>query len=387
MPSTVTRNTCVALVTHELFYGAPQALRDYLNTIPIDSLFFISHPINRENQYSYRQHFFSGKLSNQKRVTSLKAPLVIEYFIHEALTLWWILQSGKIFDMYVGVNPLNCFAGIICRRLGRVQHVIFYAIDFTPKRFKNTFLNFLYHHLELFCVTHSDERWDVSPRIAEGREKYLGFSKLASQKVVPIGVWKRDIVSISRIKKNTPVIIFVGHILKKQGIQMVIQALPRIANKIQNISFLIVGDGEYRIALEKLVKHLRLTNRVVFHGIEHNQDTINSLLSASALSVACYETSGSQEQNFTYYADPTKIKTYLASGLPVIMTDVSYNAAEIQRKRCGIVVDYDKEAIAHAIIELLQNNAKRKEYRMNAMSYMQKYSWETIFQAAFSYEK
>ena len=76
------------------------------------------------------------------------------------------------YDVYIGVDPLNCLSGLVLRSLGLVKCVIFYSIDFTPKRFPQKLVNDLYHAIESFCVRFADIRWDISPRIAEGREKF-----------------------------------------------------------------------------------------------------------------------------------------------------------------------------------------------------------------------
>ncbi len=385
MRGKVTRDSSIAVVTHELFYGAAQALRDYLNTIPVATLTFVSHSINRQNPYSYAQIFNRGKLQKKKIHTLIRLPLIVEYIVHEVITSLWILQTKRKYDVYVGVNPLNCLVGIIYRKIGLTKHVIFYAIDFTPKRFGNVLLNNLYHRLEKFCVYYADECWNVSPRIEEGRKKFLGLSnKRIYQKVVPIGVWQRDIVKPNKERKEKSSIIFVGHILKKQGIQKVINALPLVAKKIKDVTFTIVGDGEYLPDLKKLVKQIHMTKHVVFHGLEHNQEIIKSLLRESSIAIACYDPTGEGDSNFTYYADPTKIKTYLASGLPVILTSISYNADEINNKKCGIVVDYDERSIAKTITELLTNSVELQSYRKNAYSYIKASTWEHIFKTAFS---
>lgn len=383
MRSKITQESSVVIVTHELFYGASQALRDYLNTIKTSRVTFISHPISAEKIYSYMQVFHRGKLLKKCVYQHFSLPSIVEYIIHEILTFFWIFRIRGKYDVFIGINPLNCVAGILLRNFGLTKHVIFYAIDFTPKRFLNNFMNSLYHSLEVFCVRHADENWNVSPRIEEGRKKFLGVAK-EGQKVVPIGVWQKDITRDLTKKYRKPTIIFVGHILKKQGVQEVVRALPIIIKKIPNVVFVVVGDGEYKKELEKLVKEMRVEKHVIFHGMEHDQEIIKSLLQKSSIAVACYDPSGEKKSNFTYYADPTKIKTYLANGLPVILTSISFNAHEIHSAKCGIVVDYNSNAIANAIVKLLTNSVELYSYRKQAYVYIKRYTWERVFNAAFA---
>ena len=85
----------------------------------------------------------------------------------------------------------------------------------------------------------------------------------------------------------------------------------------------------------------------------------------SALAVAMYE---KNKESFTYYADPTKIKDYLSMGIPVLLTDLPYNAKEIEKEKCGIIVDYKKKDIADAVIKLMYRDweTDRKSTRLNS---------------------
>ena len=79
-------------------------------------------------------------------------------------------QNKKV--AFVGANPLNAAAGLALRSIGFVDVVIYYTIDFTPQRFDNKFANRFYHWLDLKCSELSNETWNVSPRINEGRRTY-----------------------------------------------------------------------------------------------------------------------------------------------------------------------------------------------------------------------
>ena len=107
----------------------------------------------------------------------------------------------------------------------------------------------------------------------------------------------------------------------------------------------------------------------------------------SVAAIACYIPLRIGTTNFTYYADPTKLKDYLSVGLPIILTDLSYNAKEIHQKRCGIIVKYDKNEIANAIIQLLGNREMLNEYSRNSIRYIKEFTWERIFRKAlYEYE-
>jgi glycosyltransferase involved in cell wall biosynthesis len=108
---------------------------------------------------------------------------------------------------------------------------------------------------------------------------------------------------------------------------------------------------------------------------------MEQLSSGCACAVAPYD---EKTDTWTRYADPGKIKNYLASGLPVILTNVPYNAQEIQRRKCGIVIKYDFGELTKAIVTLLTNESMLSEYRNNAFKYSKQFDWNNIFDGAIS---
>ncbi len=386
MPSQIKLPQSTVIVTHELFYGASQAMRDWLVTQQIPTLLFISHPIRPENPHSYMQLYTSGKLVYQQKTSRKFSLWLWRYLSDTVLSFWWFWRAGRQYDLYIGVDPLNCLVGLVLKRFGIVKRVVFYAIDFVPRRFSSKPLDKIYHWLETWCIKNSDERWNVSPRMAIGRKKFLGISPQEYlQKVVPIGVWKKDIKikPLSKSKKHW--LVFAGHLLDKQGLQMVIKSLPAIISLYPDTHLLVIGGGEYEDKLKELVKKLHLLKAVTFTGWISDQNKILKLLRSCALALATYDPQGENNSNFTYYADPTKVKTYLSCGLPVIMTRVSYNAEELEKAGCARLTEYDVSSVQKAILYFWEDDSHLMVARKNTILMAKKFTWETIFTQVFSY--
>lgn len=375
-------NQKIVIATHELVYGVPQALRDYLIKKKNKQLMFIGLPF-----WDSRKSFFviyrKGKKINEK-VSYRNSFGILDYVLDFFQVFWWVYVSKGKHELFIGVDPLNCLAGLILKKLKKVNKVIFYTMDFVPIRFENKILNFIFHSVEKFCVKNCGEVWNVSPRMSEGREKYLGLSsRKYPQKFIPVGIWNEQIKkrSFDQVKKNQ--ILFIGTILEKQGLQMVIDSLPEVIMKIKNAHLLIVGRGEYESFLIKKVSELNLKNNVTFFGWIKNRRKLDDMISESAIAVATYKPEKEILRNFTYFADPNKLKDYLGAGLPVIMTDISYNAREIARRNCGIIVKYEKKEITNAIIKLMSREDILRRYRMNALNYAKKLDWMSIYDNYF----
>lgn len=376
------QNKRIIIVAHYLFYGAAHALADYLKSKSIDKLLCIYLPLVSQRKTYIFEYKKTKRILKQRQKRTIFRKVDIGFFdyVVDIIQTVWIVFLNEKYDVYIGFDPLNCLSGMFLKKLKRVKKVIFYSIDFVPVRFHNKILNYFYHAIEIFCVTNADETWNVSPRIAEGREKFLNIShKKYPQQVVPIGVWNAYVKkrSLKQIKKHQ--IFFLGHILEKQGVQLVIEALPEIIKKISDVHFIVAGGGEYLKSLQEKTQELKIEKYVTFTGWVKDRKKIDNLMSESAIAVATYKPEKKQLYNFTYYADPTKLKDYLSAGLPIILTNVSHNAREIAEKKCGILIQYDKHNIAKAVISLLTDEGKLKTYRKNALLYAKEFDWKNIY--------
>lgn len=375
-------NINIVIATHVYTTGPSQDLRDYLLKNDVGELLFIGHPLfyNINLKGSGYDLYKNGLLVISKYGVIKRSNQLVEFIKTLILDIYYVIIFKKRYELYFGVDNLNALAGIFLKKVGLTKKVIYYVIDYNPKRFKNKIINWIYHKIDKICIKYSDETWNLSPRMEGARKEYYKFSG-GHQKVVPIGVWfdriKRK--NFSDIEKFT--LVFMGTITKKQGIQNVLEVIPRIIKDIPGFKFLIIGTGNYLDELKVSIKKLKIEEYVKFTGYVRKHEDIEDMLSSCTLAIAPYE-KYDEEGNltFTYFADPSKIKIYMACGLPVLLSDVSYNAKEIEENKCGIIIDYDKEMIAAAIIELMKNEVRLRQYRENTINYIVKLDWSLIFQ-------
>lgn len=325
-----------------------------------------------------------GLKTEEKKLNSIGFNGVISYVLDFFQVIWWIYSKKDVYDVFIGVNNLNAFAELFLKKIGKVKKVIFYTMDFVPIRFENRILNYIYHQIEIIAIKKSDETWNVSPRMSSGREKYLKLSvKKYPQRFIPVGIWNDTMKkrSFQGIKKHQ--LLFIGHLLEKQGIQIVLDALPQIKKEIPDVSFLIIGGGEYEDELKSKVATLHLEKNVIFAGWNLDRDKLENILSESAIGVAVYKPEKEWLRNFTYYADPYKIKDYLGAGLAIILTDISYNVKDVERNKCGIIVEYNKDEVADAILRLMKDEKVLKYYRENSLRYAKKFDCMDIYDKIF----
>lgn len=373
------KNIRIVLVTHEYATGPAHALDPYLCRKGSHVL-FIGHPFHFATHPMSHYHISLDRIVSEERVFP-------NYFHNEILnvikdiflTCWWVMRYGAS-DIYIGVDGVNAVTGLVLRSIGLTKKVIFYTIDYTPVRYKNSFLNRLYFWLDRTAVIHSDVVWNLSIKMSEEREKNgipTRFRK--KQIVVPMGT-EGNIVPVPFKQVRRFHVAHMGHLIPKQGVAMLIHALSRISKKIPAIHIDILGGGEEESNLKILAKTLNVSHLITFHGYIKNHDDLIRRLSLCAVGVAPYEDA---PDNCVRNTDSGKVKAYLDAGLPVIVTKVPEIWKELEYNKAGIGVDYTEQSLADAVIKLLSDTKILRQYHEGARILAKKYRWENIFSDAF----
>lgn len=370
------------IASHIFVTGPALDLEEYLRD-KAKCLFFIGHPFSFAPQHkSFYRFYKNRKLKKEYKIIDTKLPQIFLNIKDIFLTIYWSLTKKEKFDYYIGSDSMMACLGLILKVLGKVDNVILYTIDYMPQRFRSPILNRLYHFFDKMCLKYCKVVWNVSPNMVEAREKYdsIMIEENAPQIVVPLGIWYKRISKLPINKKDKFTIVFMGHLLEKQGLDVVIKAMPKILTKISEAKLLIIGTGEYENKLKDLVSKLKLDVVVEFTGYIDDHRVIEKKLAKAGLAVAMYKP---DKTSFTNWSDPGKLKNYLAAGLPIFLTSLPHIAKELEKRRCGFVVSYDEKKLATAIISLLVDEKKLKEYSKNAINFSKYFDWDLVFKKAF----
>jgi len=342
-------------------HGPVQALETYLKNQKADFV-MVKHNLLGGSPISYFSHFVKN--------------IVSAYRI-----------SGKV-DTFIGIDNLNAISGIFLKKIGKVRKVIYYVIDYTPHRFENPFLNKIYHFIEKLAAGHSDYIWNISSRIQKIHTKQ-GISN-EKNLVVPVGVFPKRFPKIPESNINKNKIVILSHLTKDKGIQLAIEAVSEIVKKQPTLELHIIGSGPFEKKLKAQCSNLpagkaglKVQKNVKFLGYMEPKKFI-PYMSKCGVALSPYL---DNPHSITYYCDPTKVKEYLAAGLPVITTNVPWIASEIKKGPMGIVINYNKKELINAIEKLTNSNQFRKRCRQNALEFMKDLSWDNIYKKALKQSK
>jgi glycosyltransferase involved in cell wall biosynthesis len=368
------------VVSHIAFTGHAQELRDFLKQHS-EKLFFIGHPFSFALQKkSFAEFYEKGVLKAEKNALQIGGPEILMYFKDFFMTLYFALKNKKKVHVYVGADPLNALAGLILRGMGFTQITIFYVIDYVPLRFKNAVLNGMYRFIDRLCVYNVDFTWNLTSSMIVARQQ-IGISRnKTNQIIVPTGTHfkKFEGASLTSSDKNT--IVFLSHLRKNQGIELVLEALPKVIKDVPSVKLVVIGTGPLEKYFKDEVKKRNITDHVVFLGYIEDPDEIDRVVAKCRVGIAPYVP---DPDSFTWYADPGKPKVYLGCGIPVIITRVPEVAWEISKREAGIAINYNSHELAEALISLCINDALYKKYRANAIQFASEIDWSSVFIRAF----
>jgi len=373
----------VAIVTHTFATGQAQEFRDYLIEHG-HATAFIGLPLYPHNPSRRAEaRFFNGG-NILKEFLSLPSfgPLLLRLVFDLVFTLFAFIRFRRRFDIFYGANAFNALIGVVLKRTGLVRKVVFNTVDYSPRRYNNSALNALYHWADRMACYKSDQVWNLSPNMQDGRvDNGLDLHRSAPQIEVPIGCRFKGIdrFPLEKIARHT--VVYMGHLVEEQGVDLLLNAWPLVIKLVPDAKLEIIGSGFLLTSLKEKAENELPKGGVIFHGFVDSHRDVEKMLARCAIGVAPYPP---DPQGFKQYADPGKIKHYMACGLPVITTNVTPAAAKIQEFRSGKVVDYDATALGNAIAELLLDNTTYAQMRENAISFASNHEWSQIFERALN---
>jgi glycosyltransferase involved in cell wall biosynthesis len=365
-----------AIVANGFADGPAQALRDYLVGQDADVI-AISHPLTHEDG---TRHVIARYHAGIRRTRTVRVPLrpPLSFAVDPLVPL----VPPRV-DVWLGFNPLACAHGLAARALRRARRVVLWSVDFVPDRFgAGTPATAIYDRLDRYCCLRTDGRIELSAAAREARNRRHALpTEAPPAHVVPMGAW------LDRVPTTPPGgfarrrVVFVGHLVARQGVDVLLEALALLAGRGESFGADIIGGGPLERELRDRAHRLALDDRVQFHGFVADHSAVEQRLAAGSLGLAPYAPA---QTSFTRYADPGKLKAYVAAGLPAVLTDVPPNARELASRGGAELVAYDASDIAAAITRGLADPQRWRERRIAALAYAREFDWATLLPDALA---
>src|SRR5580698_6602460 len=240
----------------------------------------------------------------------------------------------------------------------------------------------------------------VMEQIAEISDRLIVMSQLSSQflqeifkvpggkiDMVPHGVPDLPFLDPNFYKdrfdvEGKAVLLTFGLLSPNKGIENVIQALPQILSKHENVAYVVAGathphilrrEGDrYREYLQALAKEVGVGSRVLFHNHFVSPEEMVQFIGAADIYITPYRHEAQVVSGTLAYA--------LGAGKAIISTPY-WHAIELLDDRRGALVPFqDPDAIAQKTLELLDTPAIRHAMRKRAYLFAREMIWKRVAQ-------
>jgi glycosyltransferase involved in cell wall biosynthesis len=348
------------------------AVREYLLLKGARRVTTIYHPLQPEDDPRHLVTSYEPGREPRTRAVRLPSLPPYTYAFDPFVPLW-----PERVDCWIGFNNLAAGRGLLQRRAGRAGRVAYWAIDFVPDRFGRGLLTRAYDSLDALCCRRVDARFEVSGAALEARNARHGLSaeQAVRADVAPMGAWLDRLPVVPEDAWRRRRVVFLGHLVPRQGVAMLLDAFDVLARRGVDFSAEIAGGGPLFEDLRDRAGRLGLADRVTFAGFIPGHRRLEEFVASGSVAVAPYETA---DESFTRFADPSKVRAYMAAGLPVVMTDVPPNADELAAEGGAELVPYSAEGLADGIERALASSEGWRRRHEAARTYARRFDWETI---------
>ena len=172
--------------------------------------------------------------------------------------------------------------------------------------------------------------------------------------------------NVFHIPVDAPIVLFVGRVAKEKSIDVLIQAMPLLTQKLPHAKLVIVGDGPSRLELEELAHHLHVRDSVIFTGMQPWQ-TIGKMYQLGDVFVSASVT---ETQGLTF-------AEAMAASLPVVAMEDESIAGFVRDGYNGRLFHHPEE-LANALLDVLSDETYRKRLSENALHSVKPLSAETF---------
>ena len=170
------------------------------------------------------------------------------------------------------------------------------------------------------------------------------------------------------------VLCYLGEINIQDGVDYLLVSLARIIYEynMRDILLLIIGDGDYMPKIKELANELEIDKYILFTGYIYDRDLLNKYLSTADIFADAAPNSFLNESS-TFI----KLMEYMVFGKPTICFTLKESMYSL--KDAGAFVPANNtEEFAKSVIDLINDEDKRRKLGENAKKRIKKLSWEKV---------
>jgi glycosyltransferase involved in cell wall biosynthesis len=281
----------------------------------------------------------------------------VQYLSFDIPAFFRLLVSSA--DLVVSEPPPTTGVVVALSSWLRRRPFVYYAADIWSEALTAMdvpgFVTRALRGLEGFVLRRAAQVIAVSEPVAEQVAKF----GVPAQRVVVVGngvdtsVFNPDGPVASA---NSPFFVYTGTMSEWQGAEVFIKALPKVLATFPDVEIYFYGQGTDMAHLKKIAAEVAPGN-VHFGGVIPPRDVAERLRGATASLVSIRPDQGYD------FAKPTKIYAAAGCGTPVVFAGQGDGAAVVRDNGLGVTANYDPDAVAAAMLEVLAGDSDGRRAR------------------------
>lgn len=165
-------------------------------------------------------------------------------------------------------------------------------------------------------------------------------------------------------KCDNPQLLFTGNLFRYKNVQLLIKVIKILRKKFPEICLEIIGEGEFKYNLEKIVEKNKLEKNIIFLGRIDNISLKKKYQNTDIyVSASTFETFG------------MPLLEAMSCGTPVAVLNIPAHSELVKESGGGMCFSNDASNAASIILEILQ---KKKSFGENGRKFAEKLDWMII---------
>ena len=271
------------------------------------------------------QNLFQSILNNLKRIIALRK-IIKE---NPKVTILSFLCSTNIITIFAGFGLKNKL--FVCERndmkhqdIGRIWHI----------------LRIFFYRFANKIITNNKRNFNILEKLAKKNKIYFIPNHILLKKFPK--------------KKPEKIILSVGRLHSQKGFPELIKAYALSKAPSKNWKLVIIGEGPERKNLKKIVKNLKLKNKIFFKGF---MDPYYWYQKSSIFILAS-----------RFEGTPNALLEAMSMKLPVIITNFPGGMYYVKNKKSGLIVpSLNVSTLKKAIDEIINNKNLRNKLAAGAL--------------------
>lgn len=364
-------NKTITVFIHRLYYdenpkkGGLDLIIDFL--IEHDYMVYLAEfPLNYAQS---RKHTLKRVSKNEilllEEFTTFTPRSSINWLLEVIHCIFWSLKYKLITGTVFSADPLMALPAVLINFKFHYYH----SVDYSPERFSNPILNFIYLKLLFFGMKRANLVGVVTKRALDR----LSHFKIKNMLYIPNSpsFEASSQYYVEPAKREKSLVITCAEISDKYKILEICKLFCSLNEKYPDLKLNLVGyydnESDYVTKIKSYLKQNLLTDKVVFYGYNERSKNLN-IIGKSYLGLAFYD---DKQYSHVIFGDSLKMREYAVLGLPIVADASTSTAYEMSDEKAGYMV-LDFIEAEEKISTLLNDSNLYNELSLNSLEWAKK---------------